>query len=115
MNNENTFPYKTNIIVEKKPLFTPGVGDELVFCVNEDVALTSYNEFVGDERDPEYEPIEKVLYTDIFKNNDVIGTTLYGELYQPAYIGNKRFGFFGCRTRLSDKITEGHFFLYEME
>ena len=106
--NKNTFPYKTNIIINRRVL-TPTVGDELIFCANEDVALTSFSKFVDDERDPEYEPIEELLYTDIF-----CGKAIKGELLDPVYIGGKRFGFFGCRTRLTDKITNGHFFLYEM-
>ena len=110
----DNYIFKNNIIVNRKTLI-PDVGDELVFCVNEDVALTSYTKFVDNERNPEYEPIEEVLYTDIFKSKDINGATLHGELCHPVYIGNKRFGFFGCRTRVTDKLTDGHFFLYEMD
>lgn len=109
--NKNTFPYEKNIITHsEKEILTPQVGDELIFCVSEDVALTSYIHCRDFELDPEYEPIEKVLCTDFFKLGSV-----RGKLCEPVYIGSKKFGFFGCRTRLSKTLVEGHFYLYEME
>ena len=110
MDNKNTIPYKTNIIKEKNQIFTPGVGDELIFCLDEDVALASYNNYVENQRDPEYEPIEEQYLTDFFKIKEVKGT-----MCEPMYIGEKKFGFFGCRMRLSNKLREGRFYLYEME
>lgn len=109
MENKNTFPFKTTIITNKETL-TPCVGDELVFCRNERVAVASYLNYVDEVRSPEYEPIEAVYLTDIFNTKDVSGT-----LCHPVSIGLKKFGFVGCRTRLSNEITQGHFFLYETE
>lgn len=105
---DNYIP-KKNIIVNRRVL-TPGVGDELVFCKDEKVAYDSYHNFVDNVREPEYEPIEEVLFTDIFMAKE-----LEGEVCHPAFIGNKMFGFVGCRTRFSNEITQGHFFLYETE
>lgn len=105
----DNYIFKKNITVNRRVL-TPGVGDELIFCKDEKVAYASYCHFVDNVREPEYEPIEEVLFTDIFMAKE-----LEGEVCHPAFIGNKQFGFFGCRTKLSDKLTEGHFFLYEME
>lgn len=101
---------RNNIIKERNHSLVPGVGDEFIFCITEDTARISYKRFVDAERDPEYEPIEEQFITDVFQSEDINGT-----LCEPLFIGGKKFGFFGCRTKLSSTIQEGHFYLYEME
>ena len=111
MENKNTFPFKRNIkIYHNRPELIPQTGDELVFCKDEDIAMTSYVRYRDEERDASYEPIEEEFLTDLFKKESVNGA-----MANPVYIANKKFGFFGCRTKPSGRIVEGKFFLYEME
>lgn len=105
MNSENTFPYKTNIVTEKKPTLNPEIGDKLIFCPDEDTALSYYQQSASEN----HEPVENEFLTDFFKLGVV-----HGKVCEPIYIGVERFGFFGCRTKTPD-TNQGLFYLYKME
>jgi hypothetical protein len=111
MENKNTFYFSKNIETHyDKDELVPQTGDELNICKDEDVALASYMRYRDDERDAPYEPIEGEFLTDLFKKELIDGT-----MCNPIYVGGKKFGFFGCRVKLTTWLYEGHFFLYEME
>lgn len=111
MENKNTFYFSKNIEIHyDRADLVPQIGDELNICKNEEVALASYMRYRDDERDAPYEPIEEEFLTDLFKKELIDGT-----MCNPVYIGNKKFGFFGCRVKPATWLYDGHFFLYEME
>ena len=112
MNNKNT--YKLNDFFDTKSNYlelVPQVGDELVFCDDEEVAVRSYMAFVGSEFNIE---ITGEFLTDFFELKEVKGT-----MCKLIYIGEKRYGFLGCRYMSAEehmpKMQEGRFFLYEMD
>ena len=111
MENKNTITFHSNIETYlERAWFVPKVGDEMMFCKDEDTAIASYMRYRDEERDAPNEPIEEEFLTDIFKKELVDGT-----MCNPIYITGQKFGFFGCRTKLAAWLHEGHFFLYEME
>ena len=111
MENKNTIFFEKNIEVHNDNTnLVPQTGDELIFCLCEDIALASYMRYRDDERDAPYEPIDEEYLTDIFKKQLIEGT-----MCNPIYIGGKKFGFFGCRLSPASWFHEGRFFLYEME
>lgn len=109
--NKNTIKFNTNITTHNdRVTFTPIVGDELFFCDDEEVAVRSYLAFVGCFNIE----ITKEFLTDFFELKEIKGT-----MCNPIYIGEKKYGFFGCRyiptKDFMPKIEEGRFFLYKME
>lgn len=111
MENKNTFYFDKNIeIKDDRVDLVPQIGDELIICKDEDVALASYMRYRDDERDAPYEPIVGEFLTDLFRKGLIDGT-----MCNPVYIWGKKFGFFGCRVKLATWLYEGRFYLYEME
>ena len=110
MENNNTFSLNRKIKdTDERVTIVPQVGDELVFCKDEDVAVATYLRYRYEERN-EYDPIDEEFLTDIFKKELVDGT-----LCNHIFIGGKKFGFFGRRVNFGRLMTDGQFFLYETE
>lgn len=111
MENKNTFSLTKKIELQyNKAELVPQIGDELIICKDEDVALASYMRYRDEERHAPYEPIVGEFLTDLFRKELIDGT-----MCNPVYICGKKFGFFGCRVKLATWLYEGRFFLYEME
>ena len=125
MENKNTFSLKKNINTELEQFWLiPQAGDELAFYEDEDSALAAYcgcitsfrtrkisTIYYRDRgRNTSCESIEEEFLTDIFKKGQVNGT-----LANPIFIAGEKFGFFGCRVKLTTQTPKGHFFLYKTE
>lgn len=103
--------FDSNIKPNPKLVLSPCVGDELFICDDEEAAVRSYLAFVTSGLNVE---ITKEFLTDFFKLKEIKGT-----ICKPIHIGEKMYGFFGCRYISTKeplpKIEEGRFFLYETE
>ena len=126
--NKNTFAFKKNITTEEKHAFIPSTGDKLVICSDEDAALSAHKSNIREwnarealavasyKNHNEEESIDfnkapgEVFLTDFFKLPEVGGTVC-----APVYIGEKKFGFFGCRVNAHTGLNMGYFYLYETE
>lgn len=88
------------------------IGDEIIFCKDEDEAFECYLKSIDETHDPllVFEPLDEALMTKVSsKCGDI-----KGQMCHPLYIGHRKFGFFGYRRKRYGN-SEGHFFLYEME
>lgn len=112
MKNKNTICFKSNITTDfERPSLVINPGDEMVFCGNEDDALSHYKAYAkGQTYFTENESRQEEFITDLFKMKEVQGV-----ICQPLYIEGKIYGFFGCRREISETTTEGHFYLYETQ
>ena len=111
MENKNTFSLKKNIDTELEQFWLiPQTGDELAFYEDEDSALAAYIYYRDGERNTSCETVEEEFLTDIFKKGQVNGT-----LANPIFIAGEKFGFFGCRVKLTAQTAKGYFFLYKTE
>ena len=106
MDNKNTFPFKTNIVIYHEPVdIIPETGDEFLFVVSEEDAMKS-----------------------VVQDHDKLGS--FEEVYNsrhdellskctqcnPVIFNNKKFGVIGYRHKTDSQldITVRKFYLYEM-
>ena len=92
--------FEKQITLNKRPFLSPTVNDTFTVCKSEDEALGYLKGLLKEEEG-------EVLLSSIFALGKPETPCTR---YEPVFINEKRYNFFGLRTK-----EKGHFYLYETE